>query len=648
MAPKKTRSIRDLIPSVSAPLPDTPLPNPPIPEESGTAPDEQDENEVNEAGQAPPSPPPPVNMADVGPSTQLPLSPTTIRTNLAGPNVQPWDAAFGLVAQMAGMLKQQQEQFAVQWDMLATLNQTPQHQRNTSSLRFDQPREVDLLERFSKLRLPVFKGTSDPSIAEDWLKQIEKVLEAMNCPDDQKVRLASFILQGEADVWWRAAKRMVPANHVWTWNEFQEKFREKHFPKAYRTQKMVEFSKLEQGSMSVAQYEAKFAELAGYVPKVMEDEDYKITKFEEGLRHNIRTKFCCVDVKKYSEVVDKALRAEQDTERFLKSRVQLKETGQRYRPTLTQHQPPEKKPRMEIQSSTPRTQERYFSGNCAYCGKYGHMAQVCRTKMRDMGITPLQQIPPRLQLPASSQPTSQTSQASHTQPPRPQQNQQNRPSPSIPQGQGNHPNRQQPLRARVYSISSKENLKENNNVVKGMIETHGTSIFVLFDSGATLSFISSSLVSRLRLKSEILYKQILVESPIGKSIILDKICKSIPLMIGDIPILANLIKMSMAGYDVILGMDWLTRNHATLDCYAKTVTFAAPGREPIMIQGKKKNEKIERVMTLIGLPPRREVDFGIDLLPRSAPISMSPYRMAPIELKEVKEQLEDLRSRGFI
>ncbi|XP_058070982.1 uncharacterized protein LOC131220023 [Magnolia sinica] len=51
MTPKKTRSIRDLMPSASAPLPYTPLLNPPIPEESGTAPDEQDKNEVNEAGE---------------------------------------------------------------------------------------------------------------------------------------------------------------------------------------------------------------------------------------------------------------------------------------------------------------------------------------------------------------------------------------------------------------------------------------------------------------------------------------------------------------------------------------------------------------------------------------------------------------------
>ena len=51
---------------------------------------------------------------------------------------------------------------------------------------------------------------------------------------------------------------------------------------------------------------------------------------------------------------------------------------------------------------------------------------------------------------------------------------------------------------------------------------------------------------------------------------------------------------------------------------------------------------------LPGLPPPREVDFAIELVPRSRPIFKPPYRMAPAELKELKEQLEDLIKKGFI
>ena len=51
---------------------------------------------------------------------------------------------------------------------------------------------------------------------------------------------------------------------------------------------------------------------------------------------------------------------------------------------------------------------------------------------------------------------------------------------------------------------------------------------------------------------------------------------------------------------------------------------------------------------LLGLPPEREVEFTIDLVPGTGPISKTPYRLAPAELKELKEQLQDLLDKGFI
>ena len=51
---------------------------------------------------------------------------------------------------------------------------------------------------------------------------------------------------------------------------------------------------------------------------------------------------------------------------------------------------------------------------------------------------------------------------------------------------------------------------------------------------------------------------------------------------------------------------------------------------------------------LPGIPPEREVEFGIDLIPGSHPISEAPYRMAPAELEELKKQLEELIEKGFV
>ena len=51
---------------------------------------------------------------------------------------------------------------------------------------------------------------------------------------------------------------------------------------------------------------------------------------------------------------------------------------------------------------------------------------------------------------------------------------------------------------------------------------------------------------------------------------------------------------------------------------------------------------------IVGLPPEREVEFIIDLIPGTKSISIPPYRMAPAELRELKAQLEELLSKGFI
>ncbi|XP_071718953.1 uncharacterized protein [Rutidosis leptorrhynchoides] len=148
----------------------------------------------------------------------------------------------------------------------------------------------------------------------------------------------------------------------------------------------------------------------------------------------------------------------------------------------------------------------------------------------------------------------------------------------------------------------------------------------------------------------------------------------------------------MHDFDIILGMDWLSHHHANIDCYSKRILFGNHfipdcvfnGDLPVkfikVISALKAQklishgcvgylasiqnlsiespllENIEVVREfpdvfpdeLQGLPPVREVEFLIDLIPGSQPISKAPYRMAPLELQELKEQLQELIDCGFI
>jgi hypothetical protein len=119
-------------------------------------------------------------------------------------------------------------------------------------------------------------------------------------------------------------------------------------------------------------------------------------------------------------------------------------------------------------------------------------------------------------------------------------------------------------------------------------------------------------------------------------------------------------------------MDWMSDHGAHIDCEEKTVSIRKPGGGRITYQADKhthveigiqlnslKEAKLEDIpvvnefldvfpQELPGMPPDQEIEFTIDLKPGTTPISQAPYKMGPKELKELKEQLDELESKGFI
>ncbi|GJW87981.1 putative reverse transcriptase domain-containing protein, partial [Tanacetum coccineum] len=165
------------------------------------------------------------------------------------------------------------------------------------------------------------------------------------------------------------------------------------------------------------------------------------------------------------------------------------------------------------------------------------------------------------------------------------------------------------------------------------------------------------------------------------------------------PFNIDLMPVELGSFDVIIGMDWLRRCHAVIVCDEKlvqipygneTLTFcgneSSNGRESRLtviscskaqeymakgcqvflaqISAKKEEDKSERKQIedvpivrdfpevfpedLPGLPPARPVEFQIDLIPGAAPVARAPYRLAPSEMKELSEQLQELSDKGFI
>ena len=127
-------------------------------------------------------------------------------------------------------------------------------------------------------------------VANHWFMQIENVLEAMEITSDMtRIRLDSFQLKGEAQVWWRWVRTSRDLE-VMTWPEFQELFMGKYFPETVRHTKAQEFLELKQGATTVMDYVARFTELAQFADDYVATDMAKVRRFQNGLKLSIRAR----------------------------------------------------------------------------------------------------------------------------------------------------------------------------------------------------------------------------------------------------------------------------------------------------------------------------------------------------------------------
>ena len=100
-------------------------------------------------------------------------------------------------------------------------------------------------DNFKKLGHPYFSGTLDPTEAEAWVMKIDKFFDVIDCSEEQKASYAAFMLDKEANHWWRMTKRLLEDQGPIVWSQIREAFYKKYFPDSVQRQKVREFVCLE-------------------------------------------------------------------------------------------------------------------------------------------------------------------------------------------------------------------------------------------------------------------------------------------------------------------------------------------------------------------------------------------------------------------
>ncbi|GKE62597.1 putative reverse transcriptase domain-containing protein, partial [Tanacetum coccineum] len=150
-----------------------------------------------------------------------------------------------------------------------------------------------------------------------------------------------------------------------------------------------------------------------------------------------------------------------------------------------------------------------------------------------------------------------------------------------------------------------------------------------------------------------------IEMANGNLVCTNTVIKGCTLTLLNQPFEIDLMPIKLGSFDVVIGMDWLSKYHAKILYNEKDVQIPINGETLIIrVMEKKSDEKKLEDISVVkefpdifpenlpGHPPVRKVEFQIDLIPRTAPVAQTPYRLAPSEMQELSNQLQELTDRG--
>ncbi|GJY27183.1 putative reverse transcriptase domain-containing protein [Tanacetum coccineum] len=552
-----------------------------------------------------------------------------------------------------------------------TQNGDDSHTSGTGARRNERTVRECTYQDFMKCQPLFFKGMEGAVDLTQWFERMETVFRISNCTVENQVKFATCTLMGTALTWWNLHAKTVTNEvaYAMTWSDLKKKMTTKYCPRNEIKKIEAELWNLKVKGTDVVAYNQRFQELALLCDRMFPEETDKIERYVGGMPDTIYSSVVASKPKTMQEATEMATelmdrRNNTFAERQAENKRKFEDT-----PRNNQTQQPNKRQnsgrayaagngdRKPYEGTKPRCPKCNFNHygpctpTCTNCKKLGHLAKDCRSR------------------PATANNNNRNN------------NNNNNRNNNNPRAQGANTNA-----IVCFECGAPGHFRKDCPQWKNKNQGNGNGVARAYAVGVAGQNPDNNVVTDHGYN---------VELADGRIIWVNTVLLGCTLNFLNHPFHVDLMPVEMGTYDVIIGMDWLTKYQAIIDCAMKIVRipfgseiliFHGDGSrnkrgtrlniisctkaQKYVLQGchvflahitiketgdKSKKKQLQDVPIvksfpedLPGLPPTRQVEFHIDLVPGAAPVARAPYRLAPSEMKELADQLQELSDKGFI
>nr|GEX53507.1 putative reverse transcriptase domain-containing protein [Tanacetum cinerariifolium] len=489
-----------------------------------------------------------------------------------------------------------------------------------------------------------------------WIEKMKSIFNISGCAIENQVKFATCTLLDAALTWWNGQIRTLgPEAYAMTWEVLKKKMTDKYCPQGELKKLEIELWNLKVKGNDVPTYTNHFQELTLICTKFVANENEKIDKYISGLPDNIyrnvkssKPRTLDETIELTNDLMDQKLRT------YAEKADNKRKTDDTSRNNHGLQQQPFKRHNVTKVYNMGTGERKPYEGSLPKCTKCQHhhngpCTQKCHMCNKE---TP------------KGNGCFECGASGHFK----------RDLPKLKNKNGGNRNAQ----GWVYAVGNAEKnenapINSDSNVVTGTFLLNNRYAYILFDTGADRSFISTAFSSLVNIDPTPLGSSYDVEVADGKIVGIDTIIRGCTINFLNHPFNIDLMPVELGSFDVIIGMDWLRRCHAVI-VYDEKLVQIPYGNETLIFHGNESNDERKSRLTeedksegkqlkdvpivrgflevfpkdLPDLPPAQPVVFQIDLIPGAAPVARAPYRLAPSEMKELSKQLQELFDKGFI